>query len=143
MAKKEIGIIKLQIPAGKATPAPPVGTALGPMGLNIMEFCKAFNAKTQSDFEPGTPVPVVITAYADRTFTFVMRKPPVSFYLKKAANLKSGSKTPGSAIVGKLTMDDIRKIAVDKMEDMNATDVEAAAQMVAGSARSMGIEVVG
>ncbi|USO01030.1 MAG: 50S ribosomal protein L11 [Alphaproteobacteria bacterium] len=142
MAKKEIGIIKLQIPAGKANPAPPVGTALGPMGLNIMEFCKAFNAKTQNDFEPGTPVPVVITAYADRTFTFIMRKPPVSFYLKKAANLKAGSKTPGSALVGKLTMDDIRKIAADKMEDMNATDVEAASQMVAGSARSMGIEVV-
>lgn len=143
MAKKEIGLIKLQIPAGKANPAPPVGTALGPMGLNIMEFCKEFNAKTQSDFEPGTPVPVVITAYADRTFSFIMRKPPVSYYLKKAANIKSGSKNPGPDVVAKLSMDEIRKIAEDKMVDMNASDVEAAAQMVAGSARSMGIEVVG
>lgn len=143
MAKKEIGLIKLQIPAGKANPAPPVGTALGPMGLNIMEFCKEFNAKTQGAFDPGTPVPVVITAYADRTFSFIMRKPPVSYYLKKAANLKSGSKTPGSAVVAKLTMADVRKIAEDKMIDMNASDVDAAAQMVAGSARSMGIEVIG
>lgn len=142
MAKKVIGLIKLQVPAGQANPAPPIGTALGPMGLNIMEFCKAFNAKTQGAFETGTPVPVVITAYADRTFTFVMRKPPVSFYLKKAAGLSSGSKTPGAQVVGKVTMEKIRKIAQEKMEDMNANDVEAAARMVAGSAVSMGIEVV-
>lgn len=142
MAKKVIGLIKLQVAAGQANPAPPIGTALGPMGLNIMEFCKAFNAKTQGAFEPGTPVPVVISAYADRTFTFIMRKPPVSYYLKKAAGLKMGSKTPGSHTAGKVTMDQIRNIAKEKMEDMNANDVEAAARMIAGSAVSMGIEVV-
>lgn len=142
MAKKVIGLIKLQVAAGQANPAPPIGTALGPMGLNIMEFCKAFNAKTQTAFEPGTPVPVVITAFADRTFTFIMRKPPVSYYLKKAAGLKMGSKTPGSQVAGKVTMDQVRTIAKEKMEDMNANDVEAAARMIAGSAVSMGIEVV-
>ena len=142
MAKKVMGQIKLQVPAGSATPSPPIGPALGQRGVNIMEFCKAFNAQTQ-DTEKGSPVPVVITYYQDKSFTFVMKTPPVSFYLKKAAGLKSGSKTPGRGTVGKVTKADIRKIAEAKLKDLNAYDVDAAALMVEGSARSMGLEVVG
>ena len=142
MAKKVMGQIKLQVPAGSATPSPPIGPALGQRGVNIMEFCKAFNAQTQ-DTEKGSPVPVVITYYQDKSFTFVMKTPPVSFYLKKAAGLKSGSKTPGRGTVGKVTKADIRKIAEAKLKDLNAYDVDAAVLMVEGSARSMGLEVVG
>jgi len=140
MAKKIIGFIKLQIPAGKATPSPPVGPALGQRGLNIMEFCKAFNAKTQKE-EPGIPIPVIITAYADRTFSFTTKMPPVSFYLKKAANLKSASKEPGRKKVAAVTKAQIKEIAEKKMADMNCYTVEAAMEMIAGQARSMGIEV--
>ncbi|SNB63131.1 LSU ribosomal protein L11P [Arboricoccus pini] len=143
MAKKVLGYIKLQVPAGKANPSPPIGPALGQRGLNIMEFCKAFNAQTQG-LEVGMPIPVIITAYADRTFTFITKTPPVTYFLKKAANLKSGSQTPGKgAMVGKVTMEQIREIALAKMTDLNANDVDAAAKMIAGSARSMGMEVVG
>ena len=141
MAKKIIGYIKLQIPAGKANPSPPVGPALGQRGLNIMEFCKAFNAATQK-MEPGAPIPVVITAYADRTFTFTTRKPPISFFLKKFAKIKKGSQAPGKSVAGKITMESIMEIAKEKLEDTNAHDVEAAAQMVRGSAIAMGLEVV-
>lgn len=141
MAKKIQGYIKLQIPAGKANPSPPVGPALGQRGLNIMEFCKAFNAQTQT-MEPGMPIPVVITAYADRTFSFIAKTPPVSYFLKKAAGLAKGSTNPGSGVVGKVTMDQVREIAQAKMEDLNAHDMEGASQMIIGSARSMGIEVV-
>lgn len=141
MAKKIIGFIKLQIPAGKATPSPPVGPALGQRGLNIMEFCKAFNAKTQKE-EPGVPVPVIITAYADRTFSFVTKMPPVSFLLKKAADVKSASKEPGRKNVGKVTKAQIKEIAEKKMADMNCYTVEAAMEMIAGQALSMGLEVV-
>jgi large subunit ribosomal protein L11 len=142
MAKKIAGQIKLQVPAGAANPSPPIGPALGQRGVNIMEFCKAFNAQTQ-EMEKGSPVPVVITYYQDKSFTFVMKTPPVSFFLKKAANLKSGSKTPGRGNVGKVTKADIRKIAEAKLKDLNAYDVDAAMLMVEGSARSMGLEVVG
>jgi large subunit ribosomal protein L11 len=131
----------LQIPAGKANPSPPVGPALGQRGLNIMEFCKAFNASTQS-LEPGMPIPVVITAYSDRTFTFVTKTPPVSYFLKKAAGLPKGSQTPGRGTVGKVTLDQVREIAVTKMVDLNCTEVDSAVQMIKGSARSMGLEVV-
>lgn len=141
MAKKIIGFIKLQIPAGKANPSPPVGPALGQRGLNIMEFCKAFNAATQ-DKEPGMPIPVVITAYADRTFSFVTKTPPASYFLKKAAKLKKGSQAPGKDVVGKVTRAQLEEIAKDKMVDLNAHDVDAAVQMLAGSARSMGLVVV-
>ena len=141
MAKKVIGFIKLQVAAGKANPSPPIGPALGQQGLNIMEFCKAFNAKTQ-DMEPGMPIPVVITCYADRTFTFITKTPPNSYFLKKAANLKKGSKAPGREKAGKVTMAQIREIAEKKMVDLNANDIESAAKMLAGSARSMGLEVV-
>jgi len=141
MAKKIDGYIKLQIPAGKANPSPPVGPALGQKGLNIMEFCKAFNAKTQS-MEPGIPIPVVITAYGDRTFDFITKTPPVSYFLKKAAGLAKGSKTPGGGPVGKVTKAQLKEIAEQKMVDLNANDVEAAIQMIMGTARSMGIEVV-
>jgi large subunit ribosomal protein L11 len=141
MAKKIIGFIKLQIPAGKANPSPPGGPALGQRGLNIMEFCKAFNASTQS-LEPGMPIPVVITAYSDRTFTFVTKTPPVSYFLKKAAGLPKGSQTPGRGTVGKVTLDQVREIAVTKMVDLNCTEVDSAVQMIKGSARSMGLEVV-
>ena len=140
MAKKIIGFIKLQIPAGKATPSPPVGPALGQRGLNIMEFCKAFNAKTQKE-EPGIPIPVIIPAYADRTFSFTTKMPPVSFYLKKAANLKSASQEPGRKKVAAVTKAQIKEIAEKKMADMNCYTVEAAMEMIAGQARSMGIEV--
>ncbi len=142
MAKKEvIGYIKLQIPAGKANPSPPVGPALGQRGLNIMEFCKAFNAKTQ-DMEAGAPIPVVITAYKDKSFTFTTKTSPNSFFLKKAAALKKGGQTPGRELAGKVTVDQVREIAEKKMEDMNANDIEAAMSMIKGSARSMGFEVV-
>lgn len=142
MAKEITGYIKLQIPAGKANPAPPIGPALGQAGLNIMEFCKQFNAATQK-LEAGMPIPVVITAYKDRSFTFIMKQPPVSYFLLKAAKIEKGTGTVGKNIVGKVSMDQIREIAKVKMVDMNANDIEAACSMIAGSAMSMGIEVTG
>jgi large subunit ribosomal protein L11 len=142
MAKKIVGLIKLQVPAGKANPSPPIGPALGQRGLNIMEFCKVFNAQTQN-LEPGMPVPVVITAYADRSFTFVTKTPPASFLLKKAARIEKGAQTTGKgATVGRVTMAQVREIAEQKMVDLNANDLDAACRMVIGSARSMGLEVV-
>jgi large subunit ribosomal protein L11 len=142
MAKKVVGYIKLEIPAGKANPSPPVGPALGQRGLNIMEFCKAFNAATQK-MEPGAPIPVIITAYQDRTFTFITKTPPVSFFLKKAAKIQKGSQTTGKGNpAGKVSMTQIRDIAKEKMKDLNANDIEAAARMIRGSAQSMGLEVV-
>ncbi len=141
MAKKVVGFIKLQVPAGKANPSPPIGPALGQRGLNIMEFCKAFNAQTQG-MEPGMPIPVTITAYADRTFTFIMKSPPNSYFLKKAAGIDKGSQTPGKGTAGKVTMAQIRDIAQKKMKDLNAKDLDGACRMIAGSARSMGLEVV-
>ena len=142
MAKKVVGYIKLQIPAGKANPSPPIGPALAQKGLNIMEFCKAFNAKTQQ-MEPGMPIPVVITAYADKSFTYVVKTPPVTYYIKKAAKITSGSQKTGiSAPVAKITMSQVAEIAKQKMPDLNANTVEAASQMIIGSARSMGVEVV-
>jgi large subunit ribosomal protein L11 len=140
MAKKIVGYVKLQVPAGQANPSPPIGPALGQRGLNIMEFCKAFNAKTQG-MEPGSPVPVVITAYQDKSFTFEMKAPPASFFLKKAAKINAGSKEPGKNLVGKVTMAQCREIAEKKISGMNARDIEAAAREIAGSARSMGLEV--
>ena len=142
MAKKIAGQLKLQVPAGSATPSPPIGPALGQRGINIMEFCKAFNAQTQ-EMEKGSPIPVVITYYQDKSFTFAMKTPPVSFFLKKAAKLKSGSKEPGKSVAGKIDRAKVREIAEAKMKDLNANDVEAAMRMVEGSARSMGLEVVG
>ncbi len=142
MAKKVAGQLKLQVAAGSATPSPPIGPALGQRGINIMEFCKAFNAATQ-DVEKGQPTPVVITYYQDKSFTFVMKTPPVTYFLKKAANLKSGSKEPGKSSAGTIGRDKVREIAEAKMKDLNANDVEAAMRMVEGSARSMGLEVVG
>ena len=142
MAKKIAGQLKLQVPAGSATPSPPIGPALGQRGINIMEFCKAFNAQTQ-EMEKGQPTPVVITYYQDKSFTFAMKTPPVSYFLKKAANLKSGSKEPGKAVAGQVSRNQVREIAEKKMKDLNANDVEAAMRMVEGSARSMGLEVVG
>ena len=141
MAKKIDGYIKLQIPAGKANPSPPIGPALGQRGLNIMEFCKQFNAATQS-LEQGMPIPVVVTCFSDRSFTFVTKTPPVGYFLLKAAGIEKGSQTTGRGFVGRVTMAQVRDIAKQKMKDMNASDVEAAAAMVRGSARSMGIEVV-
>ncbi len=141
MAKRIAGFIKLEVPAGKANPSPPVGPALGQRGLNITEFCKAFNAETQK-MEPGTPTPVVITVYVDRTFTFVTKTPPASYYLKKAARLEKGSSEPGRETCGRVTMRQIREIAEKKMADLNANDIEAACGTIAGSARSMGIEVL-
>ena len=142
MAKKVVGYIKLQVPAGQANPSPPIGPALGQRGLNIMEFCKAFNAATQK-VEPGTPVPVVITAFQDKSFTFEMKTAPASFYLKKIAGITSGSKEPGKgAFVGKVTMTQCREIAEAKLKGMNARDLDAAAREIAGSARSMGLQVV-
>jgi large subunit ribosomal protein L11 len=141
MAKKIQGYVKLQIAAGKANPSPPVGPALGQQGVNIMEFCKAFNAATQNE-EPGTPIPVVITVYGDRSFTFVTKLPPVSHYLKKAVGLSKGSSNPGKdAPVGKISMGQIRDIAEKKMKDLNAHTVEAASAMIRGSALAMGLEV--
>jgi large subunit ribosomal protein L11 len=141
MAKKVAGYLKLQVPAGSATPSPPIGPALGQRGINIMEFCKSFNAKSQ-DQEKGSPVPVVITYYQDKSFTFEMKTPPVSYFLKKAAGLQKGSQTPGRGSAGKVSRDQVRDIAQKKLKDLNAVDVDAAMRMVEGSARSMGLEVV-
>jgi large subunit ribosomal protein L11 len=141
MAKEIVGYIKLQVPAGAANPSPPIGPALGQRGLNIMEFCKQFNAKTQK-LEKNMPIPVVITAFSDRSFTFITKQPPNTYFIKKAAGIESGSKTPGTAVVAKITMSQVREIAKLKMEDLNANDIEAACKMIAGSARSMGIQVV-
>ena len=142
MAKKIQGFLKLQVPAGKANPSPPIGPALGQRGLNIMEFCKAFNAKTQG-MEPGMPIPVVITVFSDKTFTFITKTPPNSYFIKQALNLKSGSSEPGRTKAGKITKAQVAEIANAKMPDLNANDIEAASRMIEGSARSMGIEVVG
>jgi large subunit ribosomal protein L11 len=142
MAKKIVGYVKLQVPAGKANPSPPIGPALGQRGLNIMEFCKAFNAQTQG-MEVGMPVPVVITAYGDRTFTFVTKTPPVSYFLKKAAKIGKGAATTGrGSAVGEVSLDQVREIAQQKMKDMNAFTEEAAMAMVRGSALSMGLKIV-
>ena len=138
--KKILGLIKLQIPAGKANPSPPVGPALGQKGLNIMEFCKAFNAATQK-MEPGIPVPVVITAYEDKSFTFITKLPPVSFYIKQAAKIKSASKEPGKTFAGQITMAQVKEIATAKLPDLNCSTVEAAMNMVKGQALSMGVKV--
>ena len=138
--KKILGLIKLQIPAGKANPSPPVGPALGQKGLNIMEFCKAFNAATQK-MEPGVPVPVVITAYEDKSFTFVTKLPPVSYYIKSAAKVKSASKEPGKSFAGQITLAQVKEIAEAKMPDLNCSTVESAMNMVKGQAVSMGIQV--
>jgi large subunit ribosomal protein L11 len=140
MAKKVTGFLKLQVPAGSANPSPPIGPALGQRGLNIMEFCKAFNAQTQQ-LEKGSPIPVVITIYQDRSFTFEMRTPPVSHFIKKAAKLESGSKAPGRDKVGSITKAQVREIAEKKIKDLNSSTIEAAMRMIEGSARSMGIEV--
>ncbi len=137
--KKVTGQVKLQIPAGKANPAPPIGPALGQQGVNIMEFCKQFNAKTQA--EAGAPCPTVITYYQDKSFTMDIKTPPASYYLKKAAKLKSGAKTPSREVVGHVTTKQVREIAEAKMKDLNANSIEAAMQIILGSARSMGIEV--
>ena len=141
MAKKVAGYIKLEIKAGQANPSPPVGPALGQRGLNIMEFCKAFNAATQN-MEPGVPTPVIITAYTDRSFSFVTKTPPASHFLRKAARIEKGSSTPSKEIAGSVTWTQVREIAELKMPDLNANDVDAAAKIIAGSARSMGLEVV-
>ena len=141
MAKKIDGYIKLQIPAGQANPSPPVGPALGQKGVNIMEFCKSFNASTQSS-EPGMPIPVVITVYADKSFTFVTKSPPTSYFIKKIAKLKKGSQTPGKNVISSISKDDVKKIAQEKMSDLNTSDLDSAQKMVAGTARSMGINVL-
>ncbi len=142
MAEKKItGYIKLQIPAGAANPSPPVGPALGQKGVNIMEFCKAFNAGTQ-DLEKGMPIPVVITVYVDRSFSFVTKTPPASYFIKKAAKLPKGSSNPSKEIVGQITQKQVKEIAEVKMVDLNANDIEAAMKIIAGSARSMGVEVL-
>jgi large subunit ribosomal protein L11 len=142
VAKKITGYIKLQVPAGAANPSPPIGPALGQRGLNIMEFCKVFNAKTQ-DQEKGVPIPVTITAFSDKSFTFEMRTPPASYFLKKAAKINGGSKTPGLSFAGSVTKAQVRQIAETKMKDLNANDIDNAMLMIEGSARSMGIEVKG
>ena len=142
MAKKITGYLKLQVPAGSANPSPPIGPALGQRGLNIMEFCKTFNAQTQQ-MEKGQPIPVVITIFADRSFTFEMRTPPVSYFLKKAAKLEKGAKATGRDKAGAVTRDQVKEIAEKKMKDLNCDTVEAAMRMIEGSARSMGIEVRG
>lgn len=142
MAKKITGYLKLQVAAGAANPSPPIGPALGQRGLNIMQFCKDFNAAS-ADMEKGSPVPVVLTIFADRTFTFEMKTPPVSHFLKKAAGIPKGSPTPGKGSAGRVTRDQVRSIAEQKLKDLNASDVEAAMRMVEGSARSMGLEVAG
>lgn len=142
MAKKIAGYIKLQVPAGQANPSPPIGPALGQAGLNIMEFCKAFNAATQN-MEQGVPTPTVITAYADRTFSFVTKTPPASYFLKKAAELSKAASDPGKEIVGSVTIDQVREIVEMKKADLNTTDIDQACKMIIGSARSMGIEVKG
>ena len=142
MAKKIIGYVKLQVPAGKANPSPPIGPALGQRGLNIMEFCKAFNAQTQG-LEPGLPIPVVITAYADKSFTFIMKTPPASVLIKKAAKVAKGSAKPHTDKVGSVTREQVEEIAKTKMKDLTAADLDAAVRTIAGSARSMGITVEG
>jgi len=142
LAKKVAGFLKLQVPAGAATPSPPIGPALGQRGINIMEFCKAFNAQT-TDQEKGSPIPVVITYYQDKSFTFQMKTPPVSYFLKKAASLQKGGQTPGRSVAGRVTRAKVREIAENKMTDLNAVDIEAAMRIVEGSARSMGLQVVG
>jgi len=141
MAKKITGYIKLQVKAGAANPSPPIGPALGQRGVNIMEFCKAFNAAT-ADLEKGAPIPTVITVYADRSFSFETKTPPASFLIKKAANLKAGSKEPGKISAGKITRTQLTEIAGTKMKDLNANDIEAATRIIEGSARAMGLEVV-
>ena len=141
MAKKIEGYINLQVPAGTANPSPPIGPALGQRGVNIMEFCKAFNAAT-GDMEKGMPIPTTITVYADRSFTFVTKTPPASFLIKKAAKLKSGSKEPGKVSAGKIKRSQLAEIAETKMKDLNANDIEAATRIIEGSARAMGLEVV-
>ena len=141
MAKKITGYIKLQVPAGAANPSPPIGPALGQRGVNIMEFCKAFNAATQ-DLEKTAPIPTVITVYADRSFSFTTKTPPASFLLKKAAKLKSGSKEPGKVSAGTIRRSQVAEIAQAKMKDLNANDIEAATRIIEGSARAMGLEVV-
>ena len=142
MAKKIIGFVKLQVPAGKANPSPPIGPALGQRGLNIMEFCKAFNAQTQG-VEPGLPLPVVITAFADKSFTFIIKTPPTSVLIRKAAKIEKGSSTPNSDKVGRLTRAQVEQIAKQKTPDLTAASLEAAMRTVAGSARSMGVDVEG
>ncbi len=141
MAKKIIGHLNFEVPAGKANPSPPIGPALGQRGLNIMEFCKAFNAATQ-EMEPGTPTPTKVTIFQDKSFTFVTKSPPASYFLKKATKLGKGGTEPGREVAGKVTMAQCREIAEAKMNDLNAVDIDAAARIIAGSARSMGLEVV-
>ena len=141
MAKKILGYIKLQVPAGSATPSPPIGPALGQRGVNIMGFCKEFNARTEN-VDKGTPLPTVITVYQDKSFTFVTKTPPASFFIKQAMGLKSGSKLPGRDVVGKITRAQLIDIAEKKMKDLNANDVESAAKIIEGSARSMGLQIV-
>jgi large subunit ribosomal protein L11 len=140
MAKKLVGTMKLQVPAGQANPSPPVGPALGQRGINIMEFCKAFNAKT-ADLEPGAPCPTIISYYQDKSFTMDIKTPPASYFLKKAAKVKSGATTPSREIVGSVSVAQVKEIAEAKMQDLNATDIEGAMKIIMGSARSMGIEV--
>ena len=141
MAKKILGYIKLQVPAGSATPSPPIGPALGQRGVNIMGFCKEFNARTEKEAK-GTPLPTVITVYQDKSFTFITKTPPASFFIKQALNIKSGSKLPGRDSAGKITRAQLIEIAEKKMKDLNANDVEAAAKIIEGSARSMGLQIV-
>ena len=141
MAKKVKAYVNLQVPAGSANPSPPIGPALGQQGLNIMEFCKDFNAKTDK-LEKGMPIPVVITAYEDRTFTYIMKTPPASFFLRKMAKIQKGAATPGKAVAGQVRKSQIKEIAQSKMQDLNANDIDAAMKIIEGSARSMGIEVV-
>ncbi len=142
MAKKIQGYLRLQVPAGQANPSPPIGPALGQRSVNIMEFCKSFNAATQK-LEPGVPIPTVITIYADRSFSFITKTPPASYLLKRAAKLNKGSATPAREVIGRVTMAQVREIAEQKMPDLNANDINSAAKIIAGSARSMGLEVVG
>ena len=141
MAKKILGYIKLQVPAGAATPSPPIGPALGQRGVNIMGFCKEFNARTEKEAK-GTPLPTVITVYQDKSFTFVTKTPPATFYIKEAVKIKSGSKEPGRVSGGTITRSQLRDIAAKKMKDLNANDIEAAAKIIEGSARSMGLQIV-
>jgi large subunit ribosomal protein L11 len=141
MAKKITGYVKLQVPAGKANPSPPIGPALGQRGVNIMEFCKAFNAQT-TDLEQGMPIPTIITVYADRSFSFETKTPPATFLIKKAAGLKAGSKEPGKVVAGRITRAQLSEIAQVKMKDLNAHDIDSATKIIEGSARAMGLEVV-
>jgi large subunit ribosomal protein L11 len=142
MAKKILGYVKLQVKAGSATPSPPIGPALGQRGVNIMGFCKEFNART-AEVEKGTPLPTVITVYQDKSFTFITKTPPATYFIKQALKLQSGSKEPGKSIVGRITREQLRDIAEKKMKDLNANDLDQAAKIIEGSARSMGLEVVG